>query len=242
MTDRAPGGEKKPKARPELEAEEVASYLRRNPGFLAERADLAALLTPPPRNLGEGVVDLQQFVLERLRTDMARLKLTQRKLIATSRNNLASQGKVHAAVLALLGAQSFEQFIGVITDEMAMMLDIDAVGLCVEASSAQFPVGQYNVQVMPTGTSDDLFDGVSGDVLLRADVTGDTRLFGGAAAGLVRSDAIIRLRISAKAPTALLALGARRPGIFHPGQGTELVGFLAQVIEHLFRAWLDLPG
>jgi uncharacterized protein YigA (DUF484 family) len=37
-----------------------------------------------------------------------------------------------------------------------------------------------------------------------------------------------------------LALGARRPGVFHPGQGTELLVFLGQVIEHVIRAWLDL--
>ena len=39
---------------------------------------------------------------------------------------------------------------------------------------------------------------------------------------------------------ALLALGARRPGIFHPGQGTELISFLAETVEITTRAWLDL--
>jgi hypothetical protein len=65
-------------------------------------------------------------------------------------------------------------------------------------------------------------------------------LFGPQAASLVRSDALVRLKVSRHAPAGLLALGARRPGVFHPGQGTELLVFLGQVIEHVIRAWLDL--
>ena len=47
-------------------------------------------------------------------------------------------------------------------------------------------------------------------------------MFGGGA-GLVRSDALIRLKISAAAPPGLLAFGTRHPGYFNPGQGTELL-------------------
>jgi uncharacterized protein YigA (DUF484 family) len=63
----------------------------------------------------------------------------------------------------------------------------------------------------------------------------------GAAAGLVASQALIRLEISPATPPALLALGARQPDQFHQGQGTELLTFLAGVLENCIRAWLDLP-
>ncbi len=222
---------------------EVAAYLRRHPDFLANRPDLVAVLTPPKRDLGEGVIDLQRFMVDRLRADVARLKLNQRKLIATSRNNLASQGKVHAAVLAILAATIFEHRITIVTDELTLLLDIDAVGLCVEAthnSAASLPNGFSGVQMLEPGAIDDLL-GPKKPALLRADVTGDPALFGPSAAGLVRSDALVRLNVSSAAPIGLLALGARRPGVFHPGQGTELLSFLAQVIEYSIRAWLDLP-
>jgi len=225
----------------ELEPAEVAAYLRRHPDFLLSRPDLVAVLTPPERDLGDGVVDMQRFMVERLRADVARLKLVQRKLISTSRNNLTSQGLVHAAVLTLLGATSFEHLISVITDELTMLLDIDAVGLCVESSqhgSGQLPSNTAGVQMLEPGSADELLGNSS--VLLRSDVTGDPALFGPQAAPLVRSDALVRLKVSRHAPAGLLALGARRPGIFHPGQGTELLVFLGQVIEHLIRAWLDL--
>jgi hypothetical protein len=94
--------------------------------------------------------------------------------------------------------------------------------------------------VLEVGSVDELL-GPNHDVLLRSDVVGDPALFGAAAAGLVRSDALVRLRVSSTAPVGLLALGARKPGVFHPGQGTELLTFLVQVIELSIRAWLDLP-
>ena len=117
----------------ELAAADVAAYLRRHPDFLTSRPDLVAILTPPAREMGDGVVDLQHFMLDRLRTDVARLKLVQRKLIATSRANLQNQSRVHAAVIAMLGATTFEHLIAVVTEELSLLLDIDAVGLCIEA-------------------------------------------------------------------------------------------------------------
>jgi uncharacterized protein YigA (DUF484 family) len=233
----------------ELAAAEVASYLRRHPDFLINRPDLLAVLAPPARDMGDGVVDLQRFMLERLRTDVARLKLVQRKLVTTSRANLQNQTRVHNAVLAMLGATTFEHLITVVTEEMTLLLDIDAVGLCIEMapgkatrlSGANARTLAAGVQMLEPGSVDELL-GSGHDVLLRADVVGDPALFGVAAAGLVRSDALVRLRVSTATPIGLVALGARKPGLFHPGQGTELLTFLAQVIEHSIRAWLDLPA
>jgi uncharacterized protein YigA (DUF484 family) len=240
----APGAAKPP----ELAAADVAAYLRRHPDFLINRPELLAVLTPPDREMGDGVVDLQRFMLERLRTDVARLKLVQRKLVSTSRANLQNQTRVHGAVLAMLAATTFEHLIAVVTEELTLLLDIDAVGLCVETPHGKTirlggPKGAAlaaGVQMLEPGSVDELL-GTGHDVLLRSDVVGDPALFGTAAAGLVRSDALVRLRVSSAAPIGLLALGARKPGAFHPGQGTELLTFLAQVIEHSIRAWLDLP-
>ena len=236
-------GASAPAKPPDLVAADVAAYLRRHPDFLLTRPDLIAVLMPPTRELGDGVVDLQRFMLERLRTDVARLKLVQRKLISTSRANLQNQARVHSAVLAILGATTFEHLITVITEELTLLLDIDAVGLCIEAAGRGVAMpGRLTagVQVLEAGSVDELL-GPHHAVLLRSDVVGDPALFGPAAAGLVRSDALVRLHVSSSAPTGLLALGARKPGVFHPGQGTELLTFLVQAIEHTIRAWLDLP-
>ena len=69
----------------------------------------------------------------------------------------------------------------------------------------------------------------------------DPEIFG-AGAGLVHSEALLRLDIGGKAPDALLALGSRCDGAFDDGQGTELLGFLARVLEICFRGWLNLAS
>ena len=78
-------------------------------------------------------------------------------------------------------------------------------------------------------------------VRLHSDAPADPEIFGGGAT-LVRSAAFIRLDISDYTPPALIAFGARRPGKFHAGQGTELLNFLGRVVEHDIRLWLSLPG
>jgi len=95
------------------------------------------------------------------------------------------------------------------------------------------------VQLLRAGMVDALLG--ERDALLRSDIQGDPALFGGAA-GLVRSEALFRLHVSAHAPVGLLCIGTRRPDKFHPGQGTELLAFLARTVEKTIAAWLDLAA
>lgn len=225
---------------PTLTAEDVCAYLREHPDFLAQHAELAGHLTPPSHDRGRGVVDLQAFMVERLRGDIRTLKEQQRELIATTRANLNSQNRIHAAVLFLLDARNFEQLIQTIATDLAVLLDLDVACLAVESNGLDIPhVHRTGVRVVEPGR----IDGWLGtrDVLLAADTPGDPELFG-PGAGLVRSQALIRLQISSETPEGLLAFGSREPDMFHQGQGTELVCFLARVVERCIRSWLDLPA
>jgi hypothetical protein len=180
-------------------------------------------------------------MLERHRSEITRLKAQQRTLVATSRANLASQNRIHAAVLALLGATSFEQLIQVVATDLAVLLDADVVTIGVEQSGRAKPrLSHQGVQILDAGTVDALL-GPDKDVALFGEITGDPKLFGDGA-GLVRSAALLRLSVSAAAPAGLLCIGTRRPGKFHPGQGTELLGFLARALGVTIAAWLDLPA
>jgi uncharacterized protein YigA (DUF484 family) len=240
---RIPVDPQKPVVNPdnELDGSAVTEYLKRHPDFLLKHPDAMLALRPPERDLGEGVVDLQSFLLERLRAEVARLKATQRKLIATSRVNLQNQGRVHSAVLALLSATSCDHLLQIITTDLAVVLDVDVVTLCVEANGTTLPsIRTSGVVRLPQHAVDGLM-GPNREVMLRSVTEGDEAVFG-AAASLVRSDALVRLRVSSKAPVGLVAFGSRREGTFHPGQGTELLGFLARALEFSIRAWLDLPS
>lgn len=218
----------------------VADYLRRHPDFLTRHPALLDVLQPPERRDGDNVLDLQHAMVARLRDDLAELRGQHDELIYTGRANLASQARVHEAILALLAAPTFEHLIETATSDLAVILDLDAAILCVEAEDAALPhVRNGGLRQVPPGLIEEVMGGARSS-LLQDDVEGDRRIFDGAA-GLVRSQALLRLGISPSCPRAMLALGSRQPDHFHTGQGSELLGFLAGALALVIRGWLELP-
>ncbi len=220
--------------------EQVVAYLKRHPDFLAHHPDLIEFLTPPERQNGAGVVDFQSAMIERLQSELGGIRANHDNLVSTTRGNLSSQARIHQAVLDLLNARSFEHFVEAITTDLAVKLDIDCAALCIESDKPNAPRPRTGVRFLPLGAVDALL-GEDAMSKLRPAVAAERRIYG-AGATLVKSDALLRLAISPESPTGLLALGAREPGHFQPKQGTELLSFLARVIESTARAWLDLPN
>lgn len=219
-------------------AAEVAEYLRGHPDFLAENPDLLAVLTPPALRRDGNVVDMQRYILDRLRGENVKLRSSRDEIIATSRANVSSQARIHTAALALIAATTLEHVIEVITTDLAVHLEVDAIVLAFEALDRVPPGGNStHLRLLPRGTIDRLMNG-GRDVLMTADQPADGALFGSAAT-LVRSQALLRLDLRRDAPLGLLAMGSRTPGRFHPGQGSELLVFLAHVVEITMRGWLD---
>ena len=222
------------------EARRVREYLLEHPEFLADNVDILVDLVPPESRTGDNVLDMQRFMLERIRGENGRLHHYQRELVGAARANMATQQMVHEAVLALLDATSFEHLIHTVTHDLAGILDLDVATLCVERGDGPHPTETVaGVYVVPPGTIDRLM-GPGQNARLRDDIEGEAAVFG-PAAGLVRSDALVRLSIGSLAPAGCLALGSREPRKFHDGQGSELLGFLAASLERVIRAWLDLP-
>ena len=227
-------------ARRRLKAEDVVAYLAAHPDFLIEHADLLTRLAPPPAERQDGVVDLRSYMVERLRAEVDRLRQTQRDLIDTSRANQNNRNRVHAAALFLLDAETLQQLVQTITTDLAVLLDIDVAALLVESNGHDFPqVLSSGVRVVGEGSIERWLNGR--DVRLDADIVGDDVIFG-PGAGLVRSQALVRLDVSVKTPPAMLALGSRESRMFEDGMGTELISFLARVLERCIRFWLDLPA
>lgn len=222
-----------------LTASEVAGYLRCNPDFLADNPDLLEDISPPGRDYGTGVIDFQQAMVERLRHDVTAMTVARDDLIVTSRHNMAAQCRVHEAVVQLISATSFEHLIEIVTTDLAVVLDLDVVTLGVERSGDDLPPVRFHGIVQLESHTVDALIGPNRDIMLRGDVVGDPEVFG-AGAGLVASDALIRLAISRRTPSAMLALGSRQPTQFESGQATELLGFLGRVLESSIRGWLHL--
>lgn len=228
-------------ALPAVSAEQVLTYLRGHPNFLAEHPQLISVLTPPTLKTGRDVLDMQQFMIDRLRGEIESLRSGQRELMDASRINMLSQERVHGAVLALLGARSFEHLLEVVTVDFVTLLDIDVVTLCFE--TPEIPIKGLKargVHTLKPGAVARLV-GTGRNILLREETLGDPILFG-EAAQKVHSDALIGLKITKAAPPGLLALGSSTAKRFHSDQGTDLLTFLADALGRSMRTWLDLPS
>ena len=223
-----------------LSDDAVAEYLRDNPDFLVRYPDALDGQEAPPRWDGDGVVDIHQFMLDRLRGEMEELRTCAADLIETSRSNMSNQTRTHAAVLALLATVDFAHTVRLVREDLPLLLNVDVVSIGFEPAERPLPgLSLPDVQTLPADAVDGLV-GAGQDVSLERAMTDDGSIFG-AAAGIVRSAALARLRPSGDVPTGMLALGTRHPATFYSGQGTELVGFLALVVEQCVHRWLDPP-
>ena len=217
----------------------VSTFLLANPGFL--QVFLTDRLPMLADSLGvtrrrDGVVDLQAERVERLRRDLETTRAQTQSIIDASRANQSSMRRTHEAVVALMEAGRFEQLIETIGTDLAVILGLDTVCLLVE-SPPEGGVAERvcGVRVVEPGTTDALL-GKNG-VRLRADIAGEEAVFG-PMAGIVRSDALLRVPITEEAPPAVLALGSRDAAMFSPEMATELLEFLARALGRCIAGWL----
>ncbi|MCB1537906.1 MAG: DUF484 family protein [Rhodospirillales bacterium] len=223
-----------------LKEKDILAWLKANPHFLQRHPDVLEHMHPPKEDMGKGVADFQHYMVERLKRDRDAITETTRDLIEVSRVNMNSVTRIQQATLKLLEARNFIQFIQAITMDLATILDVDVAVLVVESNGNDIPnIHASGIRVVPAGTIAQWMQGKT--ALLQGDIEGTEAIYGGAAR-LVRSQSVLRVDISMQTPPAVLCFGSRDPEMFRDGQGTELVSFLARVVERMFRLWLDIPA
>ncbi|MBN2751949.1 MAG: DUF484 family protein [Rhodospirillaceae bacterium] len=232
--------------RPVTTPEDVESFLREHPNFLAERPDVLRVMSPPSRfSSNEPVADFQSAMIQGLRHDLDRLSQTSVDLLAMSRMNLTQQQRTHSAALRLSEVETPADFHRVLIHDWPRILGVDAVALILEDAAAtgvhESPQGIARV---PAGTVDHLFTAGT-RIHLTAERSGNP-LFG-AVGKRIRSDAMARLDEPATwepggttrhpVPSGLLALGTFEPGTFHPEQATDLLDFLTRLLAIVLSKW-----
>lgn len=233
MSRKRESADKQIPAQPPASEEQVLAYLKANPGFLDRHAEAIAKMTPPTRFDGGPVVDLQQFMIHHLHDELDQMRGCAEHLITTSRSNMSIQSRTIEAVLTTLDAADMEGLSRVLAEDFPTLLDVDVCSLGFETGEhAAVPPG---VQPLPRN----LLDRVVGpnEVVLRSRSHGDPdpAIFGDATS-LVSSFALVRVDPPG-CPPGLLALGSRNERTFHTGQGTELLSFLARVLENCVSRW-----
>ncbi len=224
--------------KPELREADVIAYLRRNPRVLLNNPDVLAAIAPDTRFETETVVvDMQRFVVERLRRQVDDLKASGERLVTTTRSNMSLVERTMECALALLYARDFTELAQILHDDLPVHLGVDAVAVAFETDALPGDAGHV-VKTLSPGTVDALV-GTETTTAIRPDIEGEAMLYGGAA-GLVRSDALVALPEGEGLPAGIFAVGCRNPGHFEQGQGTELIAFLGHVTRYAVGRWWTL--
>ena len=206
---------------------------------------------------GGKVVDLRSVAMARLEARLGRIEAAHRTVIAAAYENLAGIQQVQRAILCLLDARSPEGFVDALTGEVASILRLDAVRLVLEgeAEAPRAAIGPAPAAANEAGPPSGALDAalrvvppgwVSGRVACGAGPMsrvilrrGAVLLAEGSGAPEIGSEAWLALDLADGRGPGLLVLGSGDPDQFAPGQGTELLEFLAGVFERALRRWLD---
>lgn len=212
---------------PILDPAAVRRFLADNPDFLTrDEALLAELgLTVTPGNV------VAFAPMARVRADHQR-EAEQRQMVEeTARANFAAQAQTHGAVVDLLDARNLSDLARRVDDLARTRFGLAAGVLALEREGLP-PAGWKH---LVEGQVDLILDGHHRMARMGFAPTA-LGLFG-AESGQVRSMAMVRLSIWEPAHMGLLAFGSDDPEGFTPEMGTELVAFLARVVERTAERW-----
>ncbi len=208
---------------------------------LEDSAVMRALLHAQDEANGERVVDLRNVFLERLEQRLERLEDTHASVIAAAYDNMAGTNQVQRAVLAVLEPRDFQSFLDVVQTEVAHILGVDTVRLCIESASQNGDLPHAVITPLEPGAIREIVsngrDVALRKVTLRAVGPNKARVFT-ASAGRVKSEALLRLDLGQKQLPAMLAFGSENVDRFSPEQGVDLLTFFAEAFERILRRWV----
>jgi len=221
-----------------------------DPKVVLEDQDMMkALITADGTALGNNVVDLRAMAMTRLEQRYARLEDTHRTVIAAAYENLAGMSQVHRAVLALLEPLDFSEFLTSLKGEVASILKVDTLRLCLESHTAGHPAQDHlNKQfgdvlgIYGPGSIDEyLTEGrnMASRVVSLRQVANPSETLYGTQSAWIRSEALLKLDLGTGRLPGLLALGSEDPHRFHPNQGADLLSFFTAALERTLRRWLQ---
>lgn len=215
--------------------------------FLEDRDVMNALVAANDRALGSNIVDLRGIAMQRLENRLDRLEDTHRSVIAAAYDNLAGTNQVHRAILTLLEPVTFEDFMQILSTEVAQILRVDCIRLVLETvqedgltDPALARLGEV-LQIGPRGFVESyLTNGrnvAAKPAVLRPTGPLAATVYGPHAPD-IRSEALMKLDFGKGRLPAMLVFGSEDPHQFKSIHGTDLLAFFAGVFERMMRRWL----
>lgn len=209
--------------------EEVrAELLARPDAVFHDRDVLRALVAANDSTLGENVVDMRGAAMRRLEERLDRLENTHQSVVAAAYENLAGTRLIHRAVLAMLAVEDEGDLMVLLGGPLAEALCVDHAVLVLEGGRDPGHGGFRRAEpgwiahYLAPGTGD-----TPRHVTLRHARGGiyDPDFNG--------SEACLALDLGPTRLPALLALAVRDERHYQPAQGTDLLEFLAAVVERV---------
>jgi uncharacterized protein YigA (DUF484 family) len=208
----------------------VRNALLANPDRLRDDPDLLTQLGL--RLDAANVVDFGPVALSRVSAAHHRESSERRRLEAMAQANYAAQTQTHAAIIDILGARDL--------DDLAHRVDRLArirFGLAVGVLALEAETTSDGWRFLVDGQVDLLMAG--GLEVRLGRIPTATGLFGAEALD-IRSVALVRLRLWDGGASGVLAFGSTDPEAFSDDMGTELLTFLARVVERTAQRWPKL--
>lgn len=230
--------------------DQLRDQIMAEPDMILDDADLMKVLARAnDQRAGENVVDLRGVAMNRLEARFDRLEDTHKSVIAAAYENLAGTQQIQRSILALLEPLDFTEFLTSLRSEVASILKVDVIRLCLETPVAgnatqNALTAEYGdaVGFFGQGSIDEyLTEGrnmSARGVTLRQVARASETLYG-EKAPWIGSEALLKLDLGAGNLPGMLALGSEDPHQFHPNQGTDLLTFFGGTFERIMRRWLD---
>jgi uncharacterized protein YigA (DUF484 family) len=151
--------------------------------------------------------------------------------------------QLHRAILKMLDADQFEQFVLSLGGEVAHVLRVEGVALVLESTETA-ALGKLEpvLKVRDPGfVAHYMAMGRNvppRHIVLRQTVPEGADGVYGAGGGDLRSEVLLRLDLGDGRLPGMLAMASEDPHRFRPGQGTDLLTFFAGMFERVLRRWL----
>ncbi len=212
-----------------LEPVAVRRFLSDNPEFLTGDHGLLAELG---LKVAQGnVVDFGPAALARVHAAHEREARARSEIEETARANFVAQAQTHGAVVDILESRNPSDLARRV-DELAQARFGLAAGVIALESEDHPPAGWKH---LVEGQVDLILGG--SQRLARMGVTPTARGLFGDRMGVIESMAMVRMAIWEPSCQGLLAFGSADPEGFTEDMGSELVAFLARVVERTAERW-----
>ena len=181
------------------------------------------------------VISFEERAVATLRDRLGAAESAKEDLIAFARGHSGATAAIHAAVIALMEADSLDSLFEVISNDWPRLLGLDCAVVAVVADGRGFRVETGHVGTVEPRIVDRAIERL--DPVTMRTVDCGHPLFG-AAARDIRSEALVLLTAKAPLPYGILLLGQKESACLDNRHGAQLLGFLGSSLDAMLRRWL----